>query len=183
MFNRMARLPRLPQMPRLPFWGGQVNSLLAAPGQMVARNRAAQRARAGAVLAELLDHLLESGSFSAGLQRQPGFTTRRGVEGLTCLRHEGILCGAILTQRAAALQFALRGAEEFASATLTTLLTTRFNTLPRWHSAEAGGLWLDQPLAPGVTLRLSLRDGPVDPLFIGRDLPGLAVDLTLLTAD
>ncbi|MBL8562270.1 MAG: hypothetical protein JNN06_08310 [Gemmobacter sp.] len=175
MFDLLSRLPRLPLKGALP-------AALSNPARMMARNRASQRAWPGAMVGRLVDHLLREGSFASALSDQPGFSARRGAEGITCLRNEAHLCGAILTPRSAALQFAVTGAETFAGHTLNPLLQARFGSLPPWH-AQAAGLEIAIPLAPAVTLALRLRDAPVDPLFIGRNLPGLCVDLAVQLAD
>ena len=175
MFDLLARLPRLPFKAALP-------AALSNTTRMIARNRASQRAWPGALVGRLVDHLLHQGSFAEALSDQPGFSARRAPEGITCLRNEAHLCGAILTPRSAALQFAVTGAETFAGHTLTPLLQARFGSLPPWH-AQAAGVEMVIRLAPTVTLALRLRDAPVDPLFIGRNLPGLCVDLALQLAD
>ncbi|HRK42540.1 MAG TPA: hypothetical protein PLH11_05830 [Gemmobacter sp.] len=175
MFDLLARLPRLPRRVALPV-------SLPSPSRMLARSRASQRAWPGAIVGQLLDHLLRHGSFAEALASQPGFMARRSAEGITCLRNEAHLCGAILTSRAVALQFALTGAETFAGSTLNPLLQARFGALPSWR-AGAEGVEMTISLAPGVTLDLRLRDAPVDPLFIGRQLPGLCVDLVVQLAD
>ncbi len=175
MFDLLARLPRLPL--RVAFPAGLPN-----PSRMMARNRASQRAWPGAIVGQLVDHLLRHGSFASGLAAQPGFQARRSAEGITCLRNETHLCGAILTPRSAALQFAVTGAASFAGHTLNPLLQARFGSLPVWH-AQAEGVEMTIPLGPAVRLALRLRDAPVDPLFIGRNLPGLCVDLALDLAD
>lgn len=176
MFDLFARLPRLPQM-------AAFTGKLASPAQsMMARTRASQRAWPGAVVGRLVDHLLNQGSFAEALCAVPGFTSRRGADGITCLRNETHLCGAILTPRSAALQFAVTGAEAFAGGTLTTLLQRRFGTLPAWHGTAAG-VDIALHLAPGMTLAIRVADAAVDPLFIGRQLPGLSVDLSVELAD
>lgn len=175
MFDLLARLPRLPLKSAFP-------KALPSPAQMMARNRAHQRAWPGAVIGHLVDHLLGQGSFADALGAQPGFTPRRGTEGDICLRNESRLCGAHLTSRTATLQFAVTDAVAFAGSTLTPLLQARFGTVPAWH-AGAEGLAMALPLAPGVTLDFRLRDALVDPLFIGSRLPGLHVSLAVQFAD
>lgn len=175
MFDLFAHLPRLPL--KVAFSGN-----LPSPARMLARSRASQRAWPGAIVGHLLDHLLRQGSFATALSAQQGFSARRSAEGTTCLRNEVHLCGALLTPRTAALQFAVTGAETFAGSTLNALLQARFGALPSWR-ASAEGVEMTISLAPGVTLDLRLRDAPVDPLFIGRHLPGLCVDLIVQLAD
>ena len=176
MFDLFACLPRLPQM-------ASFTGKLASPAQnMMVRARTGQQAWPGAVIGRLVDHLLNQGSFAEALSRVTGFTSRRGTDGIICLRNETHLCGAILTPRSAALQFAVTGAEAFAGSTLTTLLQSRFGTLPAWHGTAAG-VEIGLHLAPGMTLAIRVADASVDPLFIGRQLPGLSVDLSVELSD
>ena len=180
MFDLLSRLPRLPALPLRPQRMAQ--ALLSAPVAAMSRSLAAHRAWPGAVVGQLIDHLLQEGSFVGALDDQPGFAHRRMADGKQYLRHQTRLCGASVTPRAVMLQFAQSGATIFARQTLSTLIEQRFGHVPLWLPTDEAGLRHDLSLAPGLVLSLATSEAEVDPLFIGGALPGMAVTLSLRQA-
>jgi hypothetical protein len=136
------------------------------------------------MLQAMLGALVRGGRFQGGCDQLPGWEAQTMPEGIQVGRCRKHLAGAVMAETSVAMMFAGLDAGRNAMVYVGAICRHLLQVEPRW-SQDAEGAWVaSMPFgfAPGWTADLVLKDTDVDPLFAGKTLPGLQMDLTVRKA-